>query len=266
MRKSSVEDDRREIVKRYWDSEQKTSWPNKEKLTTNQVRREFALQEKLLERYTELLTAVPVSRCPFCGVVLNYSFDAMGLEGMWWCKDAIVEASPPEESHFRVLLGSIDFHGREPEEAEPNGSVIPGPGAPFVVPRLLGMEGMIAVMSCLTLPNDDTAYLISYFSEEEMNEYELHQPWARESYDVHDVDGEFESWGTVADSWDFELQPWIDKGRLKWIDPGDKSLTIKDSGKCPYVGLPGTRQPQVIESGKLGLLPLPDDEPINPFD
>jgi hypothetical protein len=35
--------------------------------------------------------------------------------------------------------------------------------------------------------------------------------------------------------------------------PGDEELVLKDFGKCPYVGLPGPRDPQVIQLGKLEL-------------
>lgn len=257
---------RYKLVQQYWASEAKTSWPNKEKLTSNQARREYAKQEKLLAEYGECLPAVPISRCPFCQTVLEYVFDPMGFDGMWWAKDDIVPTQPPDEPHYRVLQGAVDFHGREPDEAEPNGCVLPGPSVPFVIPRLLQLPGMIAVVSNLTLPHEDAAYLIAYFSEKEIDPYELHECWGRESFGIQDEDGEDVTWGAANDLWDFELQPWIDQGRLKWIEPGDPKLVIKDSGKCPYIGLPGIREPQVIEVGKLGTLPPPDGEPIDPFE
>ena len=258
-------DERNELVRRYWDSELKTTAPHLQKLSVNQSRREYALQRKLLDEYGEALPAVPVSRCPVCGKVLEYPFDAFGLDGMWWNKDGIVPPRRPSEPHHAVLLGAIDFHGRSPVEAEANGQVLPGPGAPFVVPRLLSLPGMSAVISSLQLPKGDTAFLTAYFSDTPPNPLELHQPWAREMLTAGE-DGENPTWGAASDSWDFDLRPWIANRQLKWIEPGDRELRLCDEGTCPYVGLPGVREPQMIDMGKLTTLPLPDEQPIDPFE
>jgi hypothetical protein len=259
-------EERKSILKQYLASERKTSWPDLDKLTDNQVRREDLLQERLLDEYGKGLPEVPVSRCPFCQDVLKFSFDPMGLDGLWWAWADLVETKPPEEEHYRLLLGAVDFQGRQPTEAEPIGRILPGPGVPFVVPRLLDSLDMIAVISSLTLPHDDVAYLISYFGDQEVDPYHLHQNWARESFNICDEDGDIVAWGAATDPWDFDLEPWIEKGKLKWINPGDESLTMQESGACPYIGLPGTRLPQVIESGVVSHLELPDGEPIDPFE
>ena len=257
-------EERNELLTRYWESVRQTTYPNDEKLTENQLQREYAKQENLLDTYRESLPMVPVSRCPFCSKVLEYTFDPWGLDGMWWGGE--VSEVVPNEPHFRVLQGGIDFHGRQPTEADPNDSVLPGPGVPFVVTRLVAELGLTAVISTFSLPHGDTAYIVGYYSEQSVDPYQLHQPWARESFAVYDDDGAFLTWGAVDDAWDFELQPWIDKGLVRWIDPGDETLTIRDSGNCPYVGLPGSRTRQVIQGGQLSELPLPDDEPFDPFD
>jgi hypothetical protein len=258
-------EERDELVHRYWESERKTTAPYLRQLSVNESRREYALQRKLLAAYGEGLPAVPVSRCPVCGEVLQYAFDAFGLDGMWWNKDGIVPVRRPAEPHHAVVLGAVDFHGREPAEAEPNGQVLPGPGVPFVVPRLLSLPGMSAVISSCGMPKGDTAYVIAYFSEAPVDPLQLHQPWAREGFSVGEDTGDA-TWGAASDVWDFDLRPWIADGRGKWIDPGDASLTLRESGPCPYVGLPGAREPQMIDMGRLTALPLPDGQPIDPFE
>jgi hypothetical protein len=252
------------IVNEYWESERSTTTPNVQHLTSQQVRAAYAKQDTLLAEYGRRLPRVRASRCPYCAGVLEFTFDAFGLDGMWWAREGIVETAVPTDPHFTVLLGAIDFHGREPVEARPNGRVLPGPAVPFVVPRLLELPRMIVVISTLDLPHGDTAFLMAYFSDAPLAPGDLHQCWGRETFTVPDENGDL-GWTAATDRWDFDLQPWVGKGCVMWIDPGDTSFAIQNTGRCPYIDLPGRREPQVIEVGKLSTLPLPDGEPFDPF-
>ena len=258
--------ERKQLLEAFWESKRRTSWPVFQTLTSGQRKKEYAKQDRLLDEYAKRLPFVPVSRCPLCNMVLQYVFDPMGLDGIWWFKDKLAEYPPPKAcEHFRVLLGAIDFHERQPKEASVHRTVRPGAGAPFVVPRMLDLPGMSAVVSNLTLPHDDAAYLMAYYSKNPIHGALLHQPWAREDYEVFDEEGEYQAWTISNEQWDFYLQAWIEKGRLMWINPEDESLTIQRQGPCPYENHPGVRAPQIIERGKLSLLPLPTGEPLNPF-
>ena len=252
------------IVNEYWESERSTTTPHVKDLTSQQVRAAYARQDTLLAEYGQRLPRVRVSRCPYCGEMLEFPFDAFGLDGMWWAREGIVETPVPNDPHFKVLLGAVEFHGREPAEARPNGHVLPGPAVPFVVPRLLELPRMIVVISTLELPHGDTAFLMAYFSDAPLAPVDLHQPWGRETFTFPDEGGELR-WSAATDRWDFDLQPWVEKGRVMWVHPGDPSFTLQNTGACPYVGLEGRRQPQVIEVGQLSTLPLPDGEPFDPF-
>ena len=259
-------EERKQLIEAFWASERRTSWPVFQTLTSGQRKKEYAKQDRLLDEYAERLPFVPVSRCPLCKTVLQYVFDPMGLDGIWWFKDKLAEYPPPRAcAHFRVLLGAVDFHGRQPEEANVHRTVRPGPGAPFVVPRMLELPDMSAVLSSRMLPYGDEAYLIAYFSKNPVHGALLHQPWCREDFEVFDEEGEYQAWTISNDQWDFDLRAWIEKGRLMWINPGGDSLTIRRQGDCPYENQPGVRAPQIIQRGKLSLLPLPTGEPVNPF-
>ncbi|MCB1790422.1 MAG: hypothetical protein KDJ24_09015 [Gammaproteobacteria bacterium] len=257
---------RDELVRQYWESKRQTSWPVFQTLTSAQRRREYAKQDRLLDQYGEILPAVPVSRCPICGEVLSYLFDPFGLDGPWWHTGKLAEYALPEEPHFRLLQGGIDFHGRSPAEAEVHRTVRPGPGVPFVIPRLLDLPGMRAVLSSVVLPHGDTAYLTAYFSPDPIHGALLHQPWARIDYEVLDEGGENQGWGVANDLWDFELGTWIENGKLAWILPGDDTFSLHTDGPCPYLDLPGVRAPQSVERGKVSTLDLPTGEPPQPFD
>jgi hypothetical protein len=76
-------------------------------------------------------------------------------------------------------------------------------------------------------------------------------------------------WTIKNDPWDFELAPWIASHKLRWIAPGDPELRVSSAPEpCPYLGLPGRRQPIVIEAGdELRVWPVPDGRPVgDPFE
>ncbi|HEV2208978.1 MAG TPA: hypothetical protein VG167_09405 [Verrucomicrobiae bacterium] len=259
---------RRQLLDRYDAVRRDLSGPFKQQFTIQQLQEKARERDALLAEYAERLPFVPVSRCPFCVEPLEYALDANGLDGPWWFKDALAKYPPPNACpHFRVLLGAIDF--KQPKTIETRGirEILPGPGVPFVVPRLLtGVPGMKAVISSLNLPPGFTAYLIAYFSEKPVDAALLHQPWARQAYDVFDEQGKFKGWRSANDTWDFDLQPWIDKGLLLWINPGDSALTLQHHPPCPYVNLPGVRAYQKVVRGNLETQPPPTGQPLAPFE
>ncbi len=220
-----------------------------------------------LAEYGDRLPRVAMSRCPHTQQVLKRSFDPYGLDGPWWNKSRAARVEePPAPLTFRVLLGALDLRGRTPSEA--TAPVIPGPSVPFVVPRLLELPGMKAVISRLELQTGDIAYPIAYFADQPHYPGRLHQQWLRqELWYTNSTGGK--SWTVKNDVWDFELARWIESGHLYWIEPGDTELRLRsrESGDaCPYLDLPGEREPQEIAAGERSLMELPDGTPIEPFD
>jgi len=258
--------DRDRVVRAYWETRRESSSPSFGEKSASHRKGVYDRRSELLDEYGKRLPAIPVSRCPFCDQVLEYVLDAWGLDGPWWHIRALASYPRPKEEHFRVLQGAIDFHGREPAEASVHKTVRPGPAVPFVIPRLLGLPGMRAVVSTLSLPHGDTAYLIAYFSPLPMHGGLLHQPWPYVDYSVTDERGEYLGWSAHNDTWDFDLKPWIENGQVMWINPGDPTLTVQRGLPCPYMTLVGVRAPQSIDRGKLSTLDLPTGEPLQPFD
>ena len=214
-------------------------------------------RRRLLVEYAENLPPLPVSRCPICQGVFELPMDPEGLDGPWWWVTPEVEFPVPRTcEHYQVVLGALDLHGRVPTEVRD--AVQPGPGVPFVVPRLLSIERVRAVIASLNLATGDTAYPIVYYSEEPVPETELHQPWCRDSWVLHDDAGNPVAYDHSEDPWDFDLLPWIRSGKLSWILPGDEALRLRQDEQCPYIDLDGIREPQVLARGKLDTEPLPD--------
>lgn len=233
-------------------------------------RRERARLEDLelatLGEYADRLPRIAMSRCPFTGRVLQRAFDPFGMDGPWWHKErTFTPDEPGAPPTFKVLLGAVSFGDREPEEATED--VLPGPDLPFVVPRLLQLPGMVAVVSRITMETGDQAYPIAYFSQEEIDPSQLHQFWGRSELWLNTVGGG-DGWVVKNDPWDFELAPWIERGKLRWIVPGDGELEVLggDPASCPYVGLSGDRLDQLVVDGERETRPTPSGEPPQPFE
>ncbi|GAM09400.1 hypothetical protein OR1_01678 [Geobacter sp. OR-1] len=259
---------RKIIVDRYWEIVRLTSHPYRDALSSKQISDLYKEEDDILEEYAEILPFLPISRCPICNGVLECVVDLFGIDGPWWAKGNIVDFPAPQScEHFRLLLGAIDFGSvKEVPEASKHKIVYPGPGVPFVIPRIIELANMKAVISCFDLTGEYSCYPIAYFSEKPFHGAFLHQPWAREAYQVLDEQGNYKGWTISNDALDFDLRPWIEKGILFWIEPGDAIMDLKQQGKCPFEDLPGIRSPQLIERGEIIILPLPDGSPINPFE
>lgn len=212
----------------------------------------------LLQEYAENVPHIPVSRCPICRETLELAIDLGSIDAPWWwdmCPEPFAE--PRACEHFQVFLGAVDFHGLEPGEADVWG-VLPGPGMPYVVDRLLSMEGMQAVVNTLRIGPSYSGYLIAYFSAEPVDQAALHQEWRRQTWTLFNEDGEPVAQNIVNDPWDFSLAPWLDNGKLLWIVPEDSSLTLREGRPCPYENIEGVQQKQIIGSGKLTIGAAPD--------
>jgi hypothetical protein len=266
MDASFTPSERKVLVDRYWQIRDSLSHPHNKKLNLDEKREAAAARNRLAAEYAERLPFVPLSRCPFCDTALDFPMDSMGFDGPWWAKGPVTEFPEPAGcEHFRTLLGAVDFGANVPLLPRLLRMVLPGPGAPYVIPRMLNLDGFAAVISSLRFPEGQTGYAIAYFSEEIVHGAFLHQPWGREAYQVRNEDGEYEAWTVKNDRQDFDLRPWIDRGSVQWIVANDPALRLVATGACPYENLPGARQPQVIRNGRIELLDPPDDSEIDPF-
>lgn len=223
------------------------------------------MEETLLEEYAENLPYFSISRCPFCNEVLEIAFDPYGLDGPWWWATCPVMLPAHQAcEHFRVFLGAMDLAGRQPVEATEG--VILGPGAPFVIDRLLEIESMKAVISQKTTTAGYIAYFISYFSEAPVDQMELHQEWRKESYPIYDEDGTIVGAESKFDPWNFELRPWIEQGKLLWITPEDENLELHIDTPTPYEGLKATHKRQIVSSGSVELWAPPEGQESSKFE
>lgn len=234
-------------------------------MSRDRARHFSAAKEAALRTYYETLPRLPLSRCPHCLVVLHRTIDPWGVDGFWWHdKLALDLPVEPDCPHFRVLTGALDLRNQRVQGGRDE--AFPGPGVPYVVPRVLSLDTMKAVIASFMLATGHRAFPIAYFSLQEPPVAGLTQSWGRRSYSFRDHQGQP---GFMYDTspWDFDLRPWIRSGKVAWISDNDRTLALRqdDPAACPYVDLPGERRPQVIQGNVVRTLPPPDGHPVNPF-
>jgi hypothetical protein len=127
----------------------------------------------------------------------------------------------------------------------------PGPGVPYVLPQLLRAPPVKAVVRALPVGRH-TAYAVTYFVE--LPGLRLPRPntWGTDHYSW--IEAGRRRWGQAdeEEAWDFDLDAWLERGKLLWIPPGDASLSLRsDRAGCPYVGLSGEQRPQYVQYGEV---------------
>jgi len=215
-----------------------------------------ALLADLLNRerdeYLDLLPYRAVSRCPHTGLVALYPIDDAGLDGLWWRYEEPERPLADLPPTLFALTGAVDV--TDPIEPAPF-AVRPGPGAPYVLPRLLIEDQTVAVVSSITIGRHP-GYVIAYYARESLstpctaaewgtNRWTLTALQTREPATIEVTELESER--------DYELAPWIESGRLRWIPPDDDTLTLRSGTEgCPYLDLPGRRSEITIFDGTVG--------------
>ncbi len=204
---------------------------------------------ELRDKYLATLEPVEVSRCPITEEVLRYPLDVVDLDGPFWDVRNPARLPPPEEpATFLGLTGAVQLTVDVPYFPF---LARPGPEVPFVLPHVLSENEVTAVVSAV-LVGSHAAFALAYFAEPgadheslpTIDEWGSDRAWRRAGkrgwvWDSADTD---------EDSFDYELAPWIEQGKLRWIEPYDPSFTLRQGlDGCPYVGQPGHREVTRIE-------------------
>jgi hypothetical protein len=212
---------------------------------------------EIVHQYEDGLPRIAISRCPLTGEVVMHTFDPYGLDGLWWNYDAPVR---PLMERFVTCLAVTGAVYLDKELEWFPFLCKPGPGVPYVYPKLLDIEGIYGVVYKRPVGRH-TAYAILYYAAEPVTGVEMPNSWGTNTY-WDDSDGN-PGWYTSLDNpgeWDFNLRPWVQSGKLLWIAPGDSKMTLRsDLTECPYFDLPGVKPIQRISRGKVWL----DTEDLN---
>ena len=204
----------------------------------------------LRNAYREGVPFVELSRCPISGDVLRRSLDIYGLDGLWWDNRNPIR---PREQLNATLLAFTGAMKLSEDLEFASFLVKPGPGVPFVIPRLFSHNSVQAVLSSVPV-GKHTGFVIAYFADPLPENFRRANDWGWEQYEVIRKDGQtgWDSIDEIEDDYDFDLSRWIEQGRLLWIYPGDSEMNLHEGKKdCPYIDIEGIREVQRIKEGTL---------------
>lgn len=254
-----TEQQRSELLVRYFSTLAKVRKLSSSELDDRQqegndvLRQVHAMEQALVDlrrTYREGLPVLPLSRCPISGQVMYHSFDPFGIDGLWW--DYHAPARPPEHFPSTVVAMAGSLALGQPVRDVPF-LCLPGPGIPFILPRLLKQEGVFAVLSTIRC-GEHTGYPVMYFADPIPQGTPRVNMWGANRWEFVNDDGVLE-WGesyTGTRDMDFNLEPWMEQKKLHWIREGDVTMTLHSgSSGCPYTGLLGERRIQRVQYGKV---------------
>jgi hypothetical protein len=191
-----------------------------------------------------------LTRCPFTTTEVAHSIDTFDIDGPWWDYDFAVRPTDDLPDTFFAFTGAIHFDGKP---AVTEFLCKPGPGAPFVVPRLLARPEIVAVISHLKVGKND-AYPVFYFSQPMARDEPRFNTWGMNQAWFKDAEGRW-AWDHNEEDFealDFDLAPWVERGKLRWIQPGDRKLALRDDLKgFPYAGIDGPRTFVRVQYGEI---------------
>jgi hypothetical protein len=219
---------------------------------SNRVQQTLALQRALIDEYRAGLPLLPLGRCPFCDKIMRHSLDAMDLTGLWWDFERPVRAVTEDLCpHYLALAGAVSID-RERVASVPM-LVVPGPEAPYVVPRLLAGRPVRAVVSSVRI-GPHVGYPIFYFADPVPQDLRRVNTWGTGDYHYTTADGR-SAWDRDRDTeadYDFDIAGWLGRGQLLWIAPDDPACELHgEAAGCPYVGLAGRREVLKVQDGKV---------------
>ena len=205
-------------------------------------------QDGLRAQYLETLTSVPIARNPFDSKQVELALDVFGLDGPFWDADRPARPITTGAPGFVVLTGAMRLDRTRLRRF--SHLCLPGPEVPYVLPALLGKGGISAVLRTVAI-GPHQGFAVAYFNRQPgeprpiANQWGQRRHWDRqEGAPLHRIASD----GTAVP--DFELEPWIARGKLSWIAPGDPTLTLRsDVEDCPFIGLEGERHFQQVQFG-----------------
>lgn len=205
--------------------------------------------QEVNRRYRALLPDVTVAYSPVTGSPVTWPIDVFGLDGLFWDYESPVRRpSSTRPADWLAMTGAMRL--ADPVEHPPF-AVVPGPDVPFVVPRILGSPGVRAVIAEVAVGRH-TGWTISYFGPRPEG-VRLVNLWGTNTYPKYRESGRGGwDWDIPnVTAYDFDLSPWLDSGKLLWLDA--TSLRSGSAG-CPFVALPGRRRIAVIRNGQVRYL------------
>ncbi|MCJ7732677.1 hypothetical protein MUP51_10215 [Candidatus Bathyarchaeota archaeon] len=205
---------------------------------------------EITQKYLKMTPVIPLSRCPYSGEVTYYSIDHFGIDGPWWDYTKPLRALSNLPVTFHTVTGSLKLNGK-PERMQ--FQVRPGPERPYLIKQLIESPGVKAVISTAQI-GKHTGCMVFYYKEDVNTSVEPARLWGQYLWESID------RWGKRIYlepderdfSYIFNLEDWVEEGKLLWIQPDDKEFTLRTGvNGCPYLNMVGDTRFQIIIDGEV---------------
>lgn len=196
------------------------------------------------ERYRAGLPRVALSRCPHSGLPVELSFDPLGVDGLWWSREAGPQRLADAWPHTLVsFTGGVRLDG--PPPASPLLTVL-GPAGPAVVPSVLAAPEVTAVVSQVRV-GAAVAWPVLYFAPSAAGLHRVND-WGAAANGATGVSADI----VLDDDLDPDLGLWVESGRVLWTEPDDPALVLHEgTAGCPYLDLPPAAHVQRLQDGEV---------------
>jgi hypothetical protein len=228
------------------------AWEAKERLELTDPAADVAAQRRVMaqaaEAYVDGVPILAISRSPLSGEAFETSLDTFDLDGLWWAYDYDYRPYVEAPADLFAWTGALKVDGPLPAWSL---KAMPGPDVPFVMPSILAHAGITAVISGVRV-GSHVGFPIAYFADPLPDDVERVDDWGHRTYTYRRADGSPASAHAVQadEDKDFDLRPWVERGRVQWIAPGDDALELhRGTDGCPYLDLPGERRRRYVQEG-----------------
>jgi hypothetical protein len=218
--------------------------------------RRKAAFELLFEQYRPRLPVYLLARCPLCGGKVSERVDTFSLNGFgwnnthkepsgwgWFGVTRFADRSYQSEcEHVQLLLYGVNLNGYEEFAQLSWSTIFIGAERPYVIPPLLQIQDTYAVLHSLPLGRVSdaeftpryTIYFATYFSSHPEQFEQALEPYRSKNKPEKIL---------PYDDADYDLAPWVSRGRLYWLKPNDPELTLMGGAAnlstFPYGSIPG---------------------------
>lgn len=221
------------------------AWPRYQRRMTPQER------VRLTTEYLMRLPVHVIARCPHCGRELRQHVDTLSLNGFGWENPGVgygwahsLGGQLPladQCPHARIIAEYLNLKGERPDDLFADKVIRSGPEVPGIMAAVMTAPGARAVLHELPIARfGDPAlrpryavYFVCYFTETAAEFEAATAAWGGEYGRVDDLD------------LSHDLEQWVRKGRLRWLDRGHPELPLADpdAAAFPYRDIPGDRWP-----------------------
>lgn len=225
----------------------------------DEVEKADALKAELAALKAAYWARLPVyllARCPICGGAVREAVDTFSLNGLgWrnrqpdgfgWRSGRHYEAAC---AHAQIVAYGVNLNGIRPDDVTQWVGI--GSERPFVMAPLIALDDTYVVMHTLPVGRADgrsdqtyTLHFTTYFTADSAAFEAVTRPFHQEQTLF------------VPGLGDYELRPWVERGKLYWLDGDDPALPLRGgpADAFPYGDMAGVIGMWAVHRGRLRIL------------